>query len=218
MKYIYRCSLLTVCIGLAIPVSATQYQANSGFSNEMSDQHLDSLRGRFVSKQGISFFGIQFVSSITHGSATQNAQMNLTIDTRGGQPSMAFKIGDGGEVSSSSQSYDPSQIQGSGLVQVVQIQGAANSSVNATTISQQAPSLQGQTVNPGQYQQSGPVGQVNYFVNAGQVGLQMKSSDGKVLLEQSLRGTAFNKGILQLNSVNGEGISTLNKTQIWFSR
>ena len=70
----------------------------------------------------------------------------------------------------------------------------------------------------GSYEHQGDLGTATYRVSGNYAGLQLHSSDGRVLLEQSLRGTDFSRGLLQFNKVRGDGLQTLNQTRIWFSR
>nr|WP_258057309.1 hypothetical protein [Aeromonas caviae] len=78
--------------------------------------------------------------------------------------------------------------------------------------------MTGHLVQAGSYEHQGDLGTATYRVSGNYAGLQLHSSDGRVLLEQSLRGTDFSRGLLQFNKVRGDGLQTLNQTRIWFSR
>lgn len=211
-------------LGGLVLILAGNSMANppTGFVYDLSDQQLSSLRGRFVSNNGVTFFGIQFVSTLISAQQQQSAMMSINVDTRATQPNMAIRIGGTPQSISSDSTImsESNNIEGSGVVQVLQLQGTANQSVNQTSLSQPQsnPIPEGQIVGTGQFQQSGSLGQTYYQVSSHYIGYQLKSSDGNVILEQGLRGSDLSKGLLQLNRVNGEGITSINQTKIWFSR
>lgn len=185
------------------------------FAPEMADGELASLRGRYVSSRGISYFGIEFISTLTTAQAQQTAAMNLALSVAQSQPKLDIRIKD--TIQSTTTSPESAPIQGSGLVQVMQLEGAGNSSVNQAGIALTAPTLTGKTVTAGSYESQGSLATASYRVSGNYAGLQLNSSDGRVQLEQSLRGADFSRGLLQLNRVRGDGFQTLNQTRIWFS-
>ncbi|MGY3901299.1 hypothetical protein ACW5XF_02340 [Aeromonas lusitana] len=204
--------------GVACPLLAAQDPLallSDQFAPEMADGELANLRGRYVSPQGISYFGIEFISTLATAQAQQTAAMNLALSVVQNQPKLDIRIQD--EVKSTVASLQSAAIQGSGLVQVVQLEGSGNSSVNQAGVVVTPPAVSGQSVVPGNYESQGSLGTANYRVSGNYAGLQLNSSDGRVQLEQSLRGADFSRGLLQLNRVRGDGFQTLNQTRIWFS-
>lgn len=189
---------------------------SDSFAPELADGELAHLRGRYVSSHGISYFGIEFISSLTTAQAQQTAAMNLALSVVQNKPRLDVRIKD--EVKPSTTTPQSTQVQGAGLVQVVQLEGSGNSSVNQAGITLAPPTMTGQIVTAGNYEHQGNLGTASYRVSGNYAGLQLNSSDGRVLLEQSLRGTDFSRGLLQFNKVRGDGLQTLNQTRIWFSR
>ena len=185
------------------------------FAPQLADAELANLRGRYVSTRGINYFGIEFISTLTTAQAQQTASMNLTLSVQQNQPKLDIRINDEGATPTTALSSSP--IQGSGLVQVMQLAGSGNNSVNQTGIVLTAPAMAGQSVAAGNYARQGSLGTASYRISGNYVGLQLNSSDGRVQLEQSLRGTDFSRGLLQLNRVKGDGLQTLNQTRIWLA-
>lgn len=205
--------------GIACPLLAASDPLallSNQFAPEMADGELASLRGRYITPHGISYFGIEFISTLTTAQAQQTAAMNLALSVVQNQPKLDIRIKD--EVKTATTSPKSAPIQGSGLVQVMQLEGAGNSSVNQAGITLTAPVMTGQSVVTGNYESQGSLGTASYRVSGNYAGLQLNSSDGRVQLEQSLRGTDFSRGLLQLNRVKGDGFQTLNQTRIWLSR
>lgn len=204
--------------GIACPLLAAQDPLallSDQFAPEMADGELASLRGRYVTTRGISYFGIEFISTLTTAQAQQTAAMNLALSVAQSQPKLDIRIKDAVQAATTSPESAP--IQGSGLVQVMQLEGTGNSSVNQAGITLTAPAMTGQTVSAGNYESLGSLGTASYRVSGNYAGLQLNSSDGRVQLEQSLRGADFSRGLLQLNRVRGDGFQTVNQTRIWFS-
>lgn len=204
--------------GVACPLWAASdplAMLSDQFAPEMADGELANLRGRYVTPRGISYFGIEFISTLTTAQAQQTAAMNLALSVTKSQPKLDIHIKD--QVKTTSTSPKSAPIQGSGLVQVMQLEGTGNSSVNQASITQTAPIIEGKTVTAGNYEGQGSLGTASYRVSGNYAGLQLNSSDGRVQLEQSLRGADFSRGLLQLNRVRGDGFQTLNQTRIWFS-
>lgn len=243
MKTLYPALLIT-CLGVSTPSLAASPLGNltEHFAPQLQDQELSMLRGRYVGPKGNLFFGIQFVSSmLTAQEQIQTAAMNLTMSVSNNQPDLNISIDNQAtSIDNPASSIDnqatniatqatptqeapatpsavPSQIQGSGLVQVLQLQGSSNSATNQTDISRTHLTSAGQSVGVGDYQHTGALGTVSYRIASDYVGFQFTSSDGAVRLEQSLRGSDFSRGLLQLNSVSGNDINTLNQAHIWFS-
>ncbi|MCH7371580.1 MULTISPECIES: hypothetical protein [Aeromonas] len=185
------------------------------FAPELADGELAHLRGRYVSSHGINYFGIEFISTLTTAQAQQTAAMNLTLSVLQNSPKLDIRIKD--QIKAVTSTPDTASVQGSGLVQVVQLEGSGNSSVNQAGIALTPPVMTGQIVPAGNYEHQGNLGTASYRVSGNYAGLQLNSSDGRVLLEQSLRGTDFSRGLLQLNRVRGDGLQTLNQTRIWLS-
>lgn len=204
--------------GIACPLLAASDPLallSDQFAPQMTDGELANLRGRYVTPQGISYFGIEFISTLTTAQAQQTAAMNLALSVVQNQPKLDIRIKD--EVKATTTSPDNAPIQGSGLVQVMQLEGTGNSSVNQAGIALTAPSMTGQSVTAGSYESTGSLGTASYRVSGNYAGLQLNSSDGRVQLEQSLRGADFSRGLLQLNRVRGDGFQTLNQARIWLS-
>lgn len=216
-----RPALCLICSlgGVACPLMAASDPLallSDQFAPEMADGELASQRGRYVTPRGISYFGIEFISTLTTAQAQQTAAMNLALSVVQNQPKLDVRIKD--DVKTVTSTPESAPIQGSGLVQVMQLEGAGNSSVNQAGIALAAPVMTGQTVEVGSYESQGSLGTSSYRVSGSYAGLQLNSSDGRVQLEQSLRGTDFSRGLLQLNRVKGDGFQTLNQTRIWLSR
>ncbi len=216
-----RPALCLICSlgGVACPLMAASDPLallSDQFAPEMADGELASQRGRYVTPRGISYFGIEFISTLTTVQAQQTAAMNLALSVVQNQPKLDIRIKD--DVKTVTSPPENAPIQGSGLVQVMQLEGAGNSSVNQAGIALTAPVMTGQTVAIGSYESQGSLGTSSYRVSGNYAGLQLNSSDGRVQLEQSLRGTDFSRGLLQLNRVKGDGFQTLNQTRIWLSR
>lgn len=188
---------------------------SDNFAPELADGDLANLRGRYVSANEIRYFGIEFISTLTTPLAQQTASMNLSLGVEQDKPKLNIHIQDGAKATSAT--VNGANIQGSGLVQVVQVGGRGNSSVNQASLTSNAPLIIGQPVTAGNYVSQGSLGSANYRISGNYVGLQLNSSDGRVQLEQSLRGTDFSRGLLQLNRVSGDGLQTLNQARIWLS-
>ncbi|MFQ2102257.1 hypothetical protein [Aeromonas sanarellii] len=204
--------------GIASPLLAASDPLallSDSFAPELADGELANLRGRYVSTHGISYFGIEFISTLTTAQAQQTAAMNLALSVVQNKPKLDIRIKD--EVKPAVTTPQSAQVQGAGLVQVVQLEGRGNSSVNQTGIEATPPKMTGNIVPAGNYEHQGDLGTASYRVSGNYAGLQLNSSDGRVRLEQSLRGTDFSRGLLQLNRVRGDGLQTLNQTRIWFS-
>ncbi|MGY6037907.1 hypothetical protein [Aeromonas sp. AE23HZ002T15] len=215
-----RPALCLICSlgGVACPLLAASDPLallSDQFAPEMADGELANMRGRYVSSRGISYFGIEFISTLTTAQAQQTAAMNLALSVAQSQPKLDIRIEDNVKTTASTPESAP--IQGAGLVQVMQLEGTGNSSVNQAGIALTAPAITGQTVTAGNYESQGDLGTASYRVSGNYAGLQLNSSDGRVQLEQSLRGADFSRGLLQLNRVRGDGFQTLNQTRIWFS-
>ncbi|MCX4034043.1 MULTISPECIES: hypothetical protein [Aeromonas] len=205
--------------GIASPLLAAPdplAHLSDHFAPELADGELAHLRGRYVSSHGISYFGIEFISSLTTAQAQQTAAMNLALSIVQNKPKLDVRVKD--EVKPAATPAKEAQVQGAGLVQVVQLEGSGNSSVNQAGIELTPPTMTGHLVQAGSYEHQGDLGTATYRVSGNYAGLQLHSSDGRVLLEQSLRGTDFSRGLLQFNKVRGDGLQTLNQTRIWFSR
>lgn len=204
--------------GLSCPLLAAPdplAHLSDKFAPELADGELAHLRGRYVGSHGSSYFGIEFISTLTTAQAQQTAAMNLTLSVLQNQPKLDIRIKD--EVKTTTVTPDSSSVQGAGLVQVVQLEGSGNSSVNQAGIVLSTPAMTGQSVTAGNYESQGSLGTASYRVSGNYAGLQLNSSDGRVQLEQSLRGTDFSRGLLQLNRVKGDGFQTLNQTRIWLA-
>lgn len=205
--------------GLACPLLAASDPLallSDQFAPELADGELANLRGRYVSSRGINYFGIEFISTLTTAHAQQTAAMNLTLSVLQNQPKLDIRIKDA--IKAVTTTPDSAPVQGAGLVQVVQLEGSGNSSVNQAGIVLTTPAMTGQSVTTGNYESQGSLGTASYRVSGNYTGLQLNSSDGRVQLEQSLRGTDFSRGLLQLNRVRGDGLQTLNQARIWLAR
>ncbi|WP_421199776.1 hypothetical protein [Aeromonas enteropelogenes] len=216
-----RPALCLVCSLGALPlpllaVSDPLAQLSDQFAPQMSDSELAGLRGRYVSAHGIHYFGIEFISTLTTAQSRQTAAMNLALSVEQHTPRLEIRIKEGASAVATAPASAP--VQGAGLVQVMQLEGRGNSSVNLTGIGTTPPEMAGELVSAGHYQQQGVLGTASYSVSGNYAGLQFSTPDGSVRLEQSLRGTDFSRGLLQLNRVRGDGLQTLNQTRIWFSR
>jgi len=69
--------------GIASPLLAAPdplAHLSDHFAPELADGELAHLRGRYVSSHGISYFGIEFISSLT----TAQAQQTAAIQTQAG--------------------------------------------------------------------------------------------------------------------------------------
>ncbi|EOD54581.1 hypothetical protein [Aeromonas molluscorum] len=203
--------------GPALAASDPLANLSEHFAPELGDSELANLRGRYAGPQGIRYFGIEFISTLTTAQAQQTAAMNLTLSVIQNHPNLDIRIKSDAKTAVSA-APAASNINGSGLVQVVQLQGSGNSSVNQTGITFTAPPTTGQSVNAGNYESQGALGTASYRVSGNYAGLQLNSADGHVQLEQSLRGDNFSRGLLQLNRVRGDGLQALNQTRIWLSR
>lgn len=185
------------------------------FAPELADAELANLRGRYVSPHGINYFGIEFISTLTTAQTQQTAAMNLTLSVLQNKPKLDIRIKD--EVKATTTTPDTAPIQGAGLVQVVQLQGSGNSSINQAGIVLTPPPITGHSVTAGNYEHQGNLATASYRISGNYAGLQLNSSDGRVQLEQSLRGSDFSRGLLQLNRVRGDGVQSLNQARIWLS-
>ena len=64
------------------------------FAPELADGELAHLRGRYVSTHGISYFGIEFISTLTTAQAQQTAAMNLALSVVQNKPKLDVRIKD----------------------------------------------------------------------------------------------------------------------------
>lgn len=219
---VWLASLLTGLSGPALALPDPLAHLSESFAPQLEDSDLANLRGRYVNSQGIRYFGIEFISTLTTAQAQQTAAMNLTLSVIQNSPKLDIRIKNdpGSTLKSQTQDQAPaaSNISGSGLVQVLQLQGSGNSAVNQTGIAMSAQPSVGQSVAAGHYESQGALGTASYRISGNYAGLQLNSADGHVLLEQSLRGDNFSRGLLQLNRVRGDGLRALNQTRIWLSR
>jgi len=92
---------------------------------------------------GISYFGIEFISSLTTAQAQQTAAMNLALSVVQNKPKLDVRIKD--EVKTVTTTPQSASVQGAGLVQVVQLEGSGNSSVNQAGITLTPPAMTGQS-------------------------------------------------------------------------
>ena len=133
--------------------------------------------------------------------------MNLALSVVQNKPRLDVRVKDEVKFSAATPAKARPRCR-AGLVQVVQLEGAGNSSVNQAGIELTTPTMTGHLVQAGKLRApQGDLGTATYRLG-NYAGLQLHSSDGRVLLEQSLRGTDFSRGLLQFNKVRGDGLQT----------
>lgn len=153
-----RPALCLICSlsGIASPLQAASNPLallSDSFAPELADRELANLRGRYVSPHGIRYFGIEFISTLTTAQAQQTAAMNLALSVEQNKPKLDVRIKD--EVNPAATTPQSAQVQGAGLVQVVQLEGSGNSSVNQAGIEITPPKMTGNIVTIGNYEHRG---------------------------------------------------------------
>ncbi|MGQ7245868.1 hypothetical protein ACUN9Y_00825 [Halomonas sp. V046] len=96
-KGLSRAALVALAMGLASPAAmaaTTDFKRFEGFSNarQVSDEELGGMRGRFVAKGRLMFFGVQMMSEWrTAAGETLRAGARVNGDLRGQAPTLKFE-------------------------------------------------------------------------------------------------------------------------------
>lgn len=184
----------------------------------LADDVLGTQRGKFVAGPQANYFGIEFITSVVgpNGSImTSGMQLNVNFNRNNPTVSMSGYGHDNALTPDSSQVNTAINSQlpnGSGLVQVAQIAGNANTGINDLTFVPGQMQIKGPAISQGHYQLSLPGGMVQYDFNNGGLGMSYSSLDGKVNATQMLRGS---KGLVQQFSITDNNKLLSNQTKFY---
>ncbi|WP_319782600.1 hypothetical protein [Oceanisphaera sp. IT1-181] len=187
----------------------------------LADDVLGAQRGKFVAGPKAHYFGIEFITSVVGPNGSiMTSGMQLNVNFNRNNPAISMS-GYGNDVSLTSDSHQGNagtnnQLpNGSGLVQVAQIAGNANTGINDLMFVPGQMQTKGSSLNQGHYQLNLPDGMVRYDFNNGSLGMTYSSKDGNLSSTQMLRGSNGNQGFVQQLSIADNNKLISNQTKFY---
>lgn len=220
MRRIAGLLALTSAIGIAQAAEMPQLFNNNEMGVLLSDDVLGAQRGKFVAGPKNHYFGIEFITHVVgpNGNTVSNG-MQLNVNFNQKQPTMTVNAYSN-ETASITNATANSNIEngmpnGSGLVQVAQIAGNANSGINDFSFVPGNMQIKGASINQGHYQLKMPQGMVRYEFNNSGIGMAYTSGDNKVTSAQMVRNSNGNQGFVQQFSIADNNKLLSNETKFY---
>ncbi|WP_417618400.1 hypothetical protein [Oceanisphaera sp.] len=208
----WTAGLLVLTSTMTFMVQASEKPAifsNGDIGVLLSDDILGAQRGKFVAQQRSHYFGIEFVTNIAGPNGTMltsGMQLNVNFNNAGRQPEVGINVYGSGTPATGSTTHSGSLAQnspnGSGVVQLAQIAGNANTGINDFSFQPgMMPMKDGTALTQSHYQLSLPGGMVRYEFTASGMGMAFASDDGKITAAQMVRSNNGNQGFVQQFSI-----------------
>ncbi|MDV2857270.1 hypothetical protein [Oceanimonas sp. CAM02] len=198
MKWVAGFLALTSVVGISQANEIPSPFNNNGTGILLGDDILDAQRGKFIAANKSHYFGIEFVTTISGpmGSMiTSGMQLNVNFNRSG--PSVGVNLYGNQEPDPSDGGISDSVPNGSGLVQLAQIAGDANTGVNDFSFQPGYMPQKGSPISQGQYQINLPDGMMQFEFTPSTIGMAVTSGNGQTVARQMLRNATGNQGFVQ---------------------
>lgn len=215
MKWIAGLLALSSTMGIAQAFETPALFDNSNIGVALSDEILGAQRGKFVAGPGAHYFGIEFVTTIAgpNGSILTSG-MQLNVNFNRNKPTVGVNVYDA-NAETTTGNLSQNSPNGSGVVQLAQIAGNANTGFNELSFQTGTMPEAGMALSQGHYQLSLPEGMVRYEFSPSGMGLELTSGDGQVTAAQMVRSKNGSQGIVQQFSVAGNNQLLFNQAKFY---
>lgn len=199
MKWIAGLLTLTAATGMAQAADTSSLFKIEHLGIQLSDDMLDTQRGKFVAGPNAHYFGIEFITHFNdaNGNAISSG-MQLNVNMNQQQPTVAVNVYTNDAEATTANGMLANGPNGNGVVQIAQVAGSANTGVNDLSFQQGVMPTKGQALEQGYYQVALPNGTANYEFSSAGLGMSYTSTDKTINAAQMVRSS---KGLVQQLSI-----------------
>lgn len=216
MRWIAGLLTLAATTGLAQAADIPSLFKNGQRGIQLSDEVLGAQRGKFVAGPKAHYFGIEFITHIPGPNGTMITNgMQLNVNLNRNQPTVAVNAYNSNIESSTHNGILTNGPNGSGVVQVAQVAGNANTGINDLSFQKGTMVSQGAALSQGHYKLSLPGGMAHYEFTSSGLGMSYTSTDKSISAAQMVRGSKGSQGLVQQLSIADNNKLLSNETKFY---